>query len=104
MNSGSPRAHLLPAFDEYLVGYKDRGAVLNPSQAKRLSAGGGMLAPTIMVEGQVVGVWKRTITKNAVLVKGTLFSALKQAEGRAIEAAAERYGRFVGMPALLSFE
>lgn len=40
---GAPLASacLLPAFDQYLVGYKDRSAVLDPSHAKRVNAGGG---------------------------------------------------------------
>ena len=34
--------HLLPRFDEYLLGYKDRSLVLDPTYAKRVNAGGGM--------------------------------------------------------------
>ena len=103
-SSGSPRAFLPPAFDEYLVGYKDRSAVLDPSRAKRINAGGGMLLPSVVVDGQVVGVWKRTIKKGAVQVRVTLFSGMTKAEIRAVEAAADRHGRFVGQPVELSFE
>ena len=100
----SPRAWLLPAFDEYLVGYRDRSAVLDPSQVKRINAGGGMLDPVVVVDGRVVGVWKRTLRKDAVLVKATLFSVVSRVEASAVEAAADRYGRFLGIPARLSFE
>jgi Winged helix DNA-binding domain len=55
--------HLLPAFDEYLVSYRNRDAVLAPQHAKRLNAGGGMLGPCVVHGGQVVGNWRRTLAR-----------------------------------------
>lgn len=46
---------LLPSFDEYLVGYRDRSAVLDPAHAKQAVPGGGILSATVVVDGQVVG-------------------------------------------------
>ena len=90
-----PRAAwLLPAFDEYLVGYKDRSAVLDPVYAKRVNAGGGLLNPAIVVDGQVIGTWKRVIKRNAVAIARSLFRRLKKDEERMVAAAEERYGQF----------
>ena len=55
-----------------------------------------MLLPSVVVDGQIVGVWRRTIKKGAVQVKVTLFSGMTKAGIRAVEAVADRYGRFVG--------
>jgi hypothetical protein len=55
------RVHLLPGFDEYLLGYGDRTAALAPEHIDAIVPGGnGMFKPTIVVEGEVVGTWKRT--------------------------------------------
>jgi Winged helix DNA-binding domain len=94
----STSVYLLPAFDEYLLGYRDRGASLDPAHAKALNAGGGMLSPVIVEGGQVVGTWKRAFKKDAAVIEVTTFAPLSEAGERALGAAAERYGRFVGMP------
>jgi len=57
-------AHLLPGFDEYLLGYSDRSAVLDPADAQRICPGGnGMFSPTMVIDGHVTGTWKRTFKK-----------------------------------------
>jgi hypothetical protein len=50
---------LLPGFDEYLLGYADRSAVLPPEFAARIVPGGnGVFRPTVVRDGQVVGTWR----------------------------------------------
>ena len=49
---------LLGAFDPYLLGHATRAAVLDPAHARRLNAGGGMIAPAMLRDGVVVGTWK----------------------------------------------
>jgi hypothetical protein len=81
--------HLLPAFDEYTVAYKDRSAVLDPAFAKRVNAGGGMLAPVIIVNGIVAGRWQRAG------ITTSLFRALTEKEQRGLAAATLRFTRFL---------
>ena len=58
---------LLPPFDEYVVSYKDRTAVLKTEHNGLVNRGGnGMFAPVIVINGKVVGSWKREIKKDAV--------------------------------------
>jgi hypothetical protein len=90
-------ACLLPPFDEYIVSYKDRRAVLDSAHATKV-AYGGMLAPTVVVDGKIVGTWKRVFQRDAVVVTPSYFSELGETEARAVAAAAERYGRFLNMP------
>ena len=94
------RVQLLPAFDEYLVGYRDRECLLDPSYAGRVVPGsGGMLVPTLLVDGRVAGTWKRTLTRRAVLVVGRPFAAFGTEETRNFAGAVERYARFLGLAA-----
>ena len=90
------RAHLLPAFDEFLLAYKDRSAALEERYAKRLHAGGGAFSPSVALGGRIRGTWRRTIKRDAVLVETTPFVRWTKAEREAIAAAAERSGAFLG--------
>jgi hypothetical protein len=92
-------AHLLPPFDEYTVAYKDRSAVLDPAYAKRVNAGGGMLNAIAVVDGRVVGGWKRVLGDGEVEVTVNPFRALTVRERHALDQEATRYARFLGAPA-----
>lgn len=51
---------LLPGFDELVLGYGDRRAVLDPEREQDVCPGGnGMFRPTVVVAGHVVGTWRR---------------------------------------------
>lgn len=91
----SPIAHLLPAYDEYTVAYKDRSAVLKPLYAEQMNSGNGIFYPTIVMDGQVVGIWKRTLRKDALVITPSLFAKLNETETHAFRAAAIRYGEFL---------
>lgn len=95
----SPVAYLLPAFDEYTVAYKDRAAILNTSHALPSNAAFAILGPTVIVDGRAVGTWKRTLKKSSVSIETDLWATLKRAERQAVEAAAQRYGEFLGLSA-----
>jgi len=97
----SPTAYLLPAYDEYTVAYQDRRAVLNPLYAQQANYRYGIFNPTIIVDGQVVGTWKRTLKRDAVIITPTPFAKFNNAEASALAIAAEGYGQFIGLPAAL---
>lgn len=97
----SPIAALLPAYDEYTVAYKDRSAVLNPLDAQRADSGNGIFNPTLVLDGQVVGTWKRTLAKGSVAITLRPFTRLKKTEEHAFAEAARQYGAFLGLPAVL---
>jgi Winged helix DNA-binding domain len=98
----SPDAFLLPNYDEYIVGYTDRSAILDAPPTHLLDARGNILFNhTIVIDGQVVGTWKRTLKKDAVIIDATPFASLGTARAHALESAAARYGRFMALPAVL---
>lgn len=94
----SPRVHLLPGFDEYMLGYTGRSHQMGEHLALYGSkvASNGMLAPTIVSGGQAVGIWKRTLKAHTVSFAVTGFRALSASENVAIAAEQARYARFVG--------
>jgi hypothetical protein len=94
----SQTAYLLPPYDEYMLGYRDRSTVLDPAYAKLVNAGGGMPRPTIILNGRVVGTWKRTIRADRIVATFELFSELDGNERSAVGAAARRYGAFHSLP------
>ncbi len=52
---------LLPGFDEFVLGYGDRTAVVPAEFADRIVPGGnGMFRATVVSAGQVVGTWRWT--------------------------------------------
>lgn len=78
-------AHLLPAYDEYTVAYKDRQTILAGNDRW------GLLGPTVIVGGRAVGTWKRTNDK----VDLNLSPNLKEPDRLAITNAADRYATFL---------
>jgi hypothetical protein len=89
-------AWLLPFFDEYLVGYRDRSAMLDSRHRRLVNDRGGMLNPCVVVDGRVVGTWRRTLSPGAVAVELALFAPLPAGAAAAVEAAARRYAGFLG--------
>lgn len=91
---------LLPGFDELVLGYKDRSLLGPPDLLDQIVPGGnGVFRNTVVVDGEVIGTWRRTVKRDRVVVAPELFARVKTATWRGIEAAAERYAAFVGLPA-----
>jgi hypothetical protein len=101
MQEKPPRAFLLPAYDEFLLSYKAHGDAmlgLSPEHLQQVSASAGQ---TILLDGKVVGTWKRSYTKDAVDITPFYFANLPAAQKRAVAAAVGRYGRFAELSASL---
>lgn len=94
----SAAAWLLPAYDEYTVGYTDRSALLDADGAKYVEAGHSILLPTIVIGGVIAGTWRRTITPRAVDIELNPFAPLSHNDAGLVEMAALRYGSFLGLP------
>ncbi|MGA8482725.1 MAG: winged helix DNA-binding domain-containing protein [Chthoniobacterales bacterium] len=96
-------AYLLPSFDEYMLGYKDRTAALDRRYAQKIAPeNNGRFMSTMIYNGRVVGTWKRGLNQKAVVLTMQPFTVLKKAERQAFAAAAERYAEFIGRPVVVS--
>ena len=93
----SPAAHLLPAFDEYIVGYRDRTAVLDAHQTKQAISSNGIFHPALVIDGRVAGTWKKAVKAGALAVTPNLFAPLTAGEEHAFQAEAARYAAFLGV-------
>jgi hypothetical protein len=95
-------AHLLPTYDEYLIGYKDRSAALESTLPKQAKASNPVFSSPIVIEGRVVGSWKRMFKKDSVIIALRSFRRFSRAERRAVVDAAHHYGEFLGMKVLIT--
>ncbi len=51
--------HLLPGFDELVLGYANRSCTVPAEHAARIVPGGnGVFRPTVVVAGRVVATWR----------------------------------------------
>lgn len=75
---------LLPAFDEYLLGWKDRGVIAPASHHFKINRGGGWIRPVVLADGRVVGTWRTKPAGNALRLDVNPFADLSSAVRRGI--------------------
>ena len=56
-------SHLLPAFDEFVVSYKDRSEIIDETYYRKVLTINGLFSPTIHYNGKAVGTWKAVANK-----------------------------------------
>jgi hypothetical protein len=100
----SPVVYLLPNYDEGLVSYKDRSAVVEAQYAHIWDDGNAVYGHFLVIDYRIVGTWRRTLKARAVTVEVKPFKPLTDAERAAVEAEATRYGAFLGLAASVVFE
>ncbi|MEW6108889.1 MAG: winged helix DNA-binding domain-containing protein [Nitrospirota bacterium] len=87
--------NLLPAFDEFIISYKDRSVSLPFENHNKTVSNNGIFRPVIVVNGQVTGIWKRTIKNDKVIVETELFKQPNKTTKSLIEKASIQYGHFL---------
>ena len=97
----TPIIRLLPRFDIYLLGYQKRDLAVPSQFAKRINAGGGIVHPTVLVDGRTVGTWKSKREKNHLGVIVEPFDELASELYEGLEAEVTDLARFLGMPTTL---
>jgi hypothetical protein len=92
---------LLPEFDEFLLGWSDRGFAVPTERRRAINAGGGLIRPVVVEDGAVIGTWKIERSKESLVVRpfGRVFAPAR----RAVAAEAERVADFEGMRAAVVF-
>jgi len=95
--NSDPSVFFLPAFDEYIVSYKDRSTVFDPIWHKEAITSNGIFKPIIVVDGLVVGIWKRTVQKNKVVIEPIFFDPKDKLAIEAMEKATAGFGAFLGL-------
>jgi len=106
----STDVHLLPGFDECIIGYADRSPVLPDAHAAKLCPGGNaVFRPTVCAAGVCVATWqgiapaalRRLADESSMPVSVAAFtnSDAKRLAKSALQAAADAYAHFLGRPA-----
>ena len=97
-------ARALPGFDELVLGYRDRTAQLDADHEKLVVPGGnGVFANTLVLDGRVVGTWKRRELARTVDIAATPFHRITAPDRRHLERSLEEFASFVGKPSRISW-
>jgi hypothetical protein len=97
---GAPRrprgriVRLLPAWDNYLMGHRDRDFIAGPERWQRIMPGGGVIRPTIVVDGVAVGTWSVRRKGGTPQVELDPFESLDETITAAIKEEIEDIERF----------
>lgn len=103
--AAGPLAHLLPNFDELSVGYRDRSALLDARFAfdgsrfswfRESAPESGVLSNILIIGGLVRGSWRRSRAGAGPCLELRLLAPLDADEQTAVEAAVDRYSKFLG--------
>lgn len=90
-----PSVYLLPAYDEFLISYKERSSSLSIINNKKTVSDNGIFRPPIVVNGQVAGLWKRIYQKNKVIISTDFFQSINKSTGKLIHERAKMFGKFL---------
>jgi hypothetical protein len=99
-----PLVHLLPNYDELLIAHKDRALYREPSARTHPGAADHIFLHSLVIDGWLVGSWKRTPAPQAMRIAAAPFRRLTRMEQRAVAEAADRYSAFLGVPVRLAVD
>ena len=96
-----PRVHLLPNYDELVIAFKERKAMIDPGVTPKTEV---LSAHFVTVDGRIVGGWRRTITPREVVIIAQLLRPLDTVEREGLDQAAARYATSLGLGVRLAVE
>ncbi|HVD13720.1 MAG TPA: winged helix DNA-binding domain-containing protein [Actinomycetota bacterium] len=100
LDTAAPTVHLLQGYDEYIVGYSESKYVLDLAGTARSRIQDRAVPNHVLIlDGQVAGHWKRTLKRGSVTIEAVLYAPFDHAQAAALQAAADRHGEFLGLPA-----
>jgi hypothetical protein len=96
----APRSlvRLLPSFDEYLLGWKDRAIVTGAQHWRMINRGGGWIHPVVFADGRAVGTWDIERSSATSGVRLHPFATLSSTVQRRALVEARDVAAFVGLP------
>ncbi|MEW1548798.1 winged helix DNA-binding domain-containing protein [Streptomyces tsukubensis] len=82
-SSGTADVRMLPAYDNYLIGYRTREVSVPALHQARVRPGGGLIRPTVIADGLAVATWTRGSGSRSVQVDA--FEPVPPRIGRGID-------------------
>ena len=98
-----PVVRLLPYFDSYLLGHKDRSHLIDAKHYRRVFRPAAWIAPAVLVDGRVAGTWSQTPRRGTVEVRVEAFARHGRGIKEGIEAEAEDLARFLERPVRVAY-
>jgi hypothetical protein len=93
---------LLPAFDEFIISYRDRSPSIATTNMSRAIYINGIFRPVIVLNGEVIGIWQRNQKKNKIEVNATYFNSINNFIEDCFEKEVERLSMYWGRPVVIS--
>jgi hypothetical protein len=85
----------LPSYDELLISYRDRKALITNIDHKAAVSRNGLFYPSIMINNRIAGIWKRIIKGNTVKISTTLFGNEYTDLNEFFEKSLSTYSKFI---------
>jgi len=92
-----PHVRLLPYFDTFLLGHKERQHIVDIKHHPQVYRAQGWITPVVLVDGRVAAVWEHSREKDRLHVKVTKFGSLSRRITTGIHEEAQDLSRFVGI-------
>jgi hypothetical protein len=92
---------LLPNYDEYLISYKDYHPIQDSAFGKKYASNVMLMGHMLVVDGLVVGGWKRTFEKKSVVVTIKGLREITHEEKTLLQKETEKFSKFLEMPVVL---
>lgn len=93
-----PHVRLLPYFDSFILGHKERDHLVTKQHHAQVYRPQGWIAPVVLVEGRVFGVWEHEQQRDRLRVRVTKFQPLSRIIQNEIQEEAHNLGRFLEFP------
>jgi hypothetical protein len=91
-----PTAHLLPNYDEFFIGYRDRTAIgRRLGHVGSVTGGSALISNVLVVDGQLVGGWRRIIEGAAIVVQASLLAPISRSERDRLDEAVRSFESFL---------
>ena len=93
-------AQLLPNYDEYFIGFKDRSAIGERVRNVKLAGwqNAAFFGHLVFVNGDLVGGWKRVQERKSSVIVFTMVAKLAASERKLIERQVKKHEAFLGNP------
>ena len=93
----SPLVNLLPYFDSFLLGHKDREHLAATEHRPIIYRAQGWISPVVLVDGRVVAVWEQTRERDHIRLQVRKFGSISRRIAVRIVEEAQDLGHFLGV-------
>jgi DNA glycosylase AlkZ-like len=93
-----PLVNLLPYFDSFLLGHKEREHLAAQEHRPKIYRAQGWISPVVLVDGRVMAVWDNARQGDRLRLKITKFGSIARRIASRIAEEAQSLGRFLGIP------